>query len=125
MNHSVSTKYGVMRLASSHLETHVSLLSLRLTGEKGLFKPFEAHGLYMIEASLCIGNCSCGIISFRVSQRGDRGHTLELIQTSGVQEHKLLNEAAIWIETPECFYTEHFEVLNFQRLRNIRFLDIS
>lgn len=48
MNHSVSTKYGVMRLASSHLKTHVSLLSLRLTEGKGLFEPFEAHGLYMI-----------------------------------------------------------------------------
>lgn len=91
-----------MRLASSHLKTHVSLLSLRLTEEKGLFEPFEAHGLYD-STPLCIGNCSCGIISLPVSQREDRGHTLELIQTSGVQEHKLSNEAAIWIETPNCF----------------------
>lgn len=88
------------RLLSSE-DTCLSAVT-QANGGKRAFEPFEAHGLYDSTA-LCIRNCSCGIISLQVSQREDRGHTLELIQTSGVQEHKLSNEAAIWIETPNCF----------------------
>lgn len=57
----------------------------------------------MIVARFSIGDCSCGIISLGGSRREDRGHSLELIQTSGVREHKLLNEVAVWIETPYGF----------------------
>ena len=122
MNHSVSTKYGIMRLASSHLKTHVSLLSLRLTEEKGLFEPFEAHWLYD-GTPLCIRNWSCGIISLQVSQREDKGHTLELIQTSGIQEHKLLNEAAIWIEIP--VFHGALESIKFPKAERLRILSFS
>lgn len=48
-------------------------------------------------APCCSGNCSCGIISLHVSWREERGHTLELIQTSGFQEHQLFTEAVIWM----------------------------
>lgn len=97
MNHSVSTKYGVMRLASSHLKTHVSLLSLRVTqgGEMGFFSSLLKHTGYRMALRFASGTAHAGLFHYEVSQREDRGHTLELIQTSGVQEHKLSNEAAI------------------------------
>lgn len=105
------------RLLSSE-DTCLSAVTQANGRKKGLFfEPFEADGLYDI-APLCIRNCSCGIISLRVSQREDRGHCVELIQTSGVQEHKLFNEAAIWIETPNCFSIS----FDFQRLKIIIFL---
>lgn len=101
------------RLLSSE-DTCLSAVTQANGGKRAFFEPFEAtRALRLYDgAPLCIRNCSCGIISLRVSQREDRGHTLELIQTSGVQEHKLLNEAAIWIETPNCFswYTWRYSI---------------
>lgn len=67
----------------------------------------------MIALRFASGTAHAGLFHYEVSQREDRGHTLELIQTSGVQEHKLSNEAAIWIETPNCFFMVHLKVFDF------------
>lgn len=63
MNHSVSTKYGVMRLAPSHLKTHVSLLSLRLTEEKG-FSSLLKHTGYMIVLHFASGIAHAGLFHY-------------------------------------------------------------
>lgn len=132
MNHSVSAKYGVMRLASSHLKTHVSLLSLRLTQGKRGFRSLLKHPLYifiyMMAAPLCIRNCSCRIISLRVPpppRSEDRGHTLELVQTSGVQRHKIIKRGSnLDLDTLTVFMVR-LETFNFQKLKHIIILDIS
>lgn len=64
MNHSVSTKYGVMRLASSHLKTHVSLLSLRLMQEKRGFSSLLKHMGYMIVLRFASGIAHAGLFHF-------------------------------------------------------------
>lgn len=80
------------RLLSSE-DTCLSAVTQANAG-KGLLELFEARRLYD-GATLCIRNCSSGMISLQGSQREDRGHTLELIQTSGVKEDELLNEVEI------------------------------
>ncbi len=89
------------RLLSSE-DTCLSAVT-QANGGKRAFGAFWSTRGYMIVLRFASGIAHAGLFHYQVSQREDRGHTLELIQTSGAQEHKLLNEAAIWIETPNCF----------------------
>ena len=89
------------RLLSSE-DTCLSAVTQANAGKRA-FSSLLKHTGYMIAFRFASGTSHAGLFHYKVSQREDRGHTLELIQTSGVKQHKLLNEAAIWIETPNYF----------------------
>lgn len=84
MNHSVSTKYAVMRLASSHMKTHVFLLSLRLTqrGKKGLkrLSSLVRHSPFMIVMHCTLGIGPAGLFHVSRMRAGVTVLSLELIQ---------------------------------------------
>lgn len=55
----------------------------------------------------------------------DRGHTLELVQTSGVQRHKIIKRGSnLDLDTLTVFMVR-LETFNFQKLKHIIILDIS
>lgn len=89
------------RLLSSE-DTCLSAVTQANAGKRALSRLLKHTG-DMIALRFASGTAHAGSFHYEVSQREYGGHTLELIQTSGVQEHQLLNEAAIWTETPHCF----------------------
>lgn len=88
---------------SSHLKTCVFLLSLRLTEEKGLSSLLRHRG-YMIVLRFTSGIAHAGLFHY-ISATARTEVTLELIQTSGVPENKIIQRyAAILDRDTYCNY---------------------